>query len=129
MAFFVGPGSRLGEPLSIADAHSHIFGLVLMNDWSARDVQKWEYVPLGPFNGKNFGTSISPWIVTMEALRPFQVEPEPQTPPPLPYIQDPHNVAYDINLEVPCVKSILIGTLFNGICRFLLFRMVHLHLR
>ncbi|CEO94815.1 Fumarylacetoacetase [Plasmodiophora brassicae] len=100
MAFFVGPGSRLGEPLSIADAHSHIFGLVLMNDWSARDVQKWEYVPLGPFNGKNFGTSISPWIVTMEALRPFQVEPEPQTPPPLPYIQDPHNVAYDINLEV-----------------------------
>ena len=69
MAFFVGgQGNKQGEPISMAKADEYIFGLVLMNDWSARDIQKWEYVPLGPFNGKNFGTTISPWIVTMDAL-------------------------------------------------------------
>ena len=69
MAFFVGPGNKLGEPISIDKAHDHIFGMVLMNDWSARDIQKWEYVPLGPFTAKNFCTSISPWIVTVSYLR------------------------------------------------------------
>ncbi|MBD3873075.1 MAG: fumarylacetoacetase, partial [Acidobacteria bacterium] len=67
MGFFVGPGNALGEPIPIDQALEHIFGMVLVNDWSARDIQKWEYVPLGPFLGKNFGTSISPWVVTMEA--------------------------------------------------------------
>uniref|UniRef100_A0A4W4FZK3 Fumarylacetoacetase n=1 Tax=Electrophorus electricus TaxID=8005 RepID=A0A4W4FZK3_ELEEL len=71
MAFFVGPGNRLGEPIPVERAHEYIFGMVLMNDWSARDIQAWEYVPLGPFLGKNFGTTISPWVVPMEALMPF----------------------------------------------------------
>ncbi|KAK2522151.1 Fah [Columba guinea] len=71
MAFFVGPGNKYGEPIPISRAQEHIFGMVLMNDWSARDIQKWEYVPLGPFLGKSFGTTISPWVVTMEALMPF----------------------------------------------------------
>ena len=69
MAFFIGgPGNQLGQPISIDQAGDYIFGLVVMNDWSARDIQKWEYVPLGPFGAKNFGTTISPWVVTMEAL-------------------------------------------------------------
>lgn len=69
MAFFIGGnGNQQGEPIPIDKAHDSIFGLVIMNDWSARDIQKWEYVPLGPFNAKNFGTTISPWIVTMDAL-------------------------------------------------------------
>jgi len=70
MAFFIGSeGNKQGEPISMDKADDYIFGLVIMNDWSARDIQKWEYVPLGPFNAKNFGTTISPWIVTMEALK------------------------------------------------------------
>uniref|UniRef100_F6U354 Fumarylacetoacetase n=1 Tax=Equus caballus TaxID=9796 RepID=F6U354_HORSE len=73
MAFFVGPGNKFGEPIPISKAHEHIFGMVLMNDWSARDIQKWEYVPLGPFLGKSFGTTISPWVVPMDALMPFAV--------------------------------------------------------
>lgn len=69
MAFFVGnQGNKQGEPISIEQAGDYIFGLAIMNDWSARDIQKWEYVPLGPFNGKNFGTTISPWVVTIDAL-------------------------------------------------------------
>ncbi|VFV47297.1 low quality protein: [Lynx pardinus] len=77
MAFFVGPGNNLGEAIPISRAHEHIFGMVLMNDWSARDIQKWEYVPLGPFLGKSFGTTISPWVVPMDALLPFAV-PNPE---------------------------------------------------
>lgn len=65
MAFFVGPGNELGKPIPASRAHVHIFGMVLMNDWSARDVQKWEYIPLGPFTAKNFATTISPWVVTV----------------------------------------------------------------
>ncbi|CAG8523718.1 9109_t:CDS:10 [Ambispora leptoticha] len=79
MAFFVGVGNELGEPIPIEQARNHIFGMVLMNDWSARDIQAWEYVPLGPFLGKNFGTSISPWVVTLEALEPFLVQGQQQT--------------------------------------------------
>jgi len=101
MAFFVGPGNELGHPIPIHQAADRIFGVVLMNDWSARDIQKWEYVPLGPFCGKNFGTTISPWIVTMEALEPFRVQGPVQTDPtPLPYLQDNTPAAYDIKLEV-----------------------------
>merc|ERR1719453_2857254 len=90
MAFFVGPGTEMGEPISMASADDHIFGMCLMNDWSARDIQKWEYVPLGPFGAKNFGTTISPWIVTLEALEPFKVDNEEQKDPaPLPYLKEP----------------------------------------
>ncbi|KAG8235830.1 hypothetical protein J437_LFUL016091 [Ladona fulva] len=101
MAFFVGgPGNPLGKPVPVGEAHEHIFGMVLMNDWSARDIQKWEYVPLGPFLAKNLGTSISPWVVTMEALEPFKVANFPQDPEPLPYLMHHDNYNFDINLEV-----------------------------
>lgn len=68
----MGPGNELGSSIPVDDAEQHIFGLVLMNDWSARDVQAWEAQPLGPFNGKNFATTISPWVVTLDALEPFR---------------------------------------------------------
>ncbi|XP_028678497.2 fumarylacetoacetase [Erpetoichthys calabaricus] len=100
MAFFVGPGNPLGEPIPVHKAHEHIFGMVLMNDWSARDIQKWEYVPLGPFLAKNFGTTISPWVVPMAALMPF-VQPNPaQEPTPLPYLSHEDQYTFDINLFV-----------------------------
>ncbi|XP_044294745.1 fumarylacetoacetase [Varanus komodoensis] len=100
MAFFVGPGNKAGEPIPIREAHKHIFGMVLMNDWSARDIQKWEYVPLGPFLGKSFGTTISPWVVTMEALMPFALPNPIQNPKPLPYLCDDQPYTFDINLFV-----------------------------
>jgi fumarylacetoacetase len=101
MGFFVGPGNPLGKPIPIADAMEHIFGMVLVNDWSARDIQKWEYVPLGPFLGKNFATSISPWVVTMDALEPFRCAgPAQDDPKPLEYLENPGDCAYDIHLEV-----------------------------
>merc|ERR1712146_236254 len=79
----------------------HIFGVVLMNDWSARDIQRWEYVPLGPFGAKNWGTTISPWVVTLEALEPFRKQGASQTEPPLlPYLQDEKAGHYDVKLEV-----------------------------
>lgn len=98
--FFTGPGNKLGEPVPIDEAPQHIFGMVLVNDWSARDIQKWEYRPLGPFLAKNFGTSISPWVVTMEALEPFRTAGPEQEPQPLPYLQSKGDWAYDIVLEV-----------------------------
>jgi fumarylacetoacetase len=100
MGFFVGPGNALGEAIPLARAEEHIFGLVLVNDWSARDIQKWEYVPLGPFLAKNFGTSISPWVVPLEALEPFRVSGPSQDPRPLPYLQASAPGAFDIRLEV-----------------------------
>ena len=100
MGFFTGPGNELGEPIPVGKAHEHIFGFVLVNDWSARDIQKWEYVPLGPFLAKNFATSISPWVVTLDALEPFRTSNPPQDPQPLPYLQSEGNRAYDIQLEV-----------------------------
>ncbi|XP_011839121.1 PREDICTED: fumarylacetoacetase [Mandrillus leucophaeus] len=99
-AFFVGPGNRLGEPIPISKAHEHIFGMVLMNDWSARDIQKWEYVPLGPFLGKSFGTTISPWVVPMDALMPFALPNPEQDPRPLPYLCHDQPYTFDINLSV-----------------------------
>jgi len=100
MAFIVGKPSNLGEPVSTAEAPAHMFGLVILNDWSARDIQQWEYVPLGPFNSKTFGTSISPWVVTMDALEPFRRDNPAQSPEPLPYLQQQGRNAYDIDLEV-----------------------------
>ncbi len=100
MGFLVGPGNRLGEPIAAADAAEHIFGFVLVNDWSARDIQKWEYVPLGPFLGKSFATSVSPWVVTLDALEPFRCAGPPQNPEPLPYLRAAGDWAFDVQLEV-----------------------------
>jgi len=101
MAAFVGPGNALGEPIPVADAEKHLFGLVLLNDWSARDIQGWEYQPLGPFLGKNFATSISPWIVPLAALEPFRCDGPAQEPTPLPYLRQPAGKAtFDVHLEV-----------------------------
>lgn len=100
MGFFVGPGSDLGQPIRVIDAPAHIFGMVLVNDWSARDIQKWEYQPLGPFLAKNLATSISPWVVTMDALEPFRCPGPVQDPAPLPYLRSQGERAYDIHLEV-----------------------------
>lgn len=100
MGFFISKGNILGNSVNISDAGNHIFGFTLVNDWSARDIQKWEYVPLGPFLGKNFATSISPWIITPEALEPFRTEGPVQSPEPLDYLKTKGNPTYDINLDV-----------------------------
>jgi fumarylacetoacetase len=98
--FIVGRGNALGEPIACADAEAHIFGMVLLNDWSARDIQQWEYVPLGPFNAKSFATTLSPWIVTLDALEPFRVAQPVQEPQPLEYLRHDGAHAFDIALEV-----------------------------
>ncbi|WP_372975953.1 fumarylacetoacetase [Muriicola sp.] len=100
MAFITTDANALGEPIKIEEAEDYIFGLVLFNDWSARDLQKWEYVPLGPFLGKNFASSISPWIVTLDALEPFRVASPKQDPLPLPYLAQKGKKSFDIHLEV-----------------------------
>jgi fumarylacetoacetase len=100
MGCFIGPGNALGHPVPVDEAPGHLFGMVLVNDWSARDIQKWEYVPLGPFLAKNFGTSISPWVVTMDALQPFRTAGPVQDPKPLDYLRTQGEWAYDIHLEV-----------------------------
>lgn len=105
VGFFVGAGNALGEAIPIAEAESHVFGLCLLNDWSARDIQAWEYQPLGPFLAKNFATTISPWVVTMDALEPFRVPAFARAegdPEPLPYLGAPENSArggIDLKLE------------------------------
>ncbi|MFX1684543.1 fumarylacetoacetase [Paraburkholderia sp. A1BS-2L] len=98
--FIVGRGNALGEPIACENAEAHIFGMVLLNDWSARDIQQWEYVPLGPFNAKTFATTISPWVVTLDALEPFRVAQPAQEPQPLDYLRHAGNHAFDIALEV-----------------------------
>jgi fumarylacetoacetase len=100
LGMFIGPGNALGQPIPITQAEEHIFGFVLVNDWSARDIQGWEYQPLGPFLAKNFATSISPWIVPLAALNPFRCAGEPQEPPPLPYLQSVQPGHFAITLEV-----------------------------
>ncbi len=100
VAFIVGKETKLGDSISTSEAEEYIFGMVLFNDWSARDIQKWEYVPLGPFLGKSFASSISPWVITMEALEPFRVEGPSQNPDVLPYLQYNGAKNYDIDLEV-----------------------------
>lgn len=100
---FVGPGNAIGEPIPITQAADHLIGVCLLNDWSARDIQTWEYQPLGPFLAKSFATSISPWVVTMEALEPFRCAtgPRPDSDPqPLPYLTSHEPGAFDITLEV-----------------------------
>ncbi|WP_396636865.1 fumarylacetoacetase [Maribacter sp. R77961] len=100
MGFITGRNTELGSAISTAEADDYIFGLVLLNDWSARDIQKWEYVPLGPFLAKNFASHISPWIVTLEALAPFKVSGPKQDPEVLPYLKYDGQRNYDVNLSV-----------------------------
>ena len=100
MAFITTDANVMGTPVPINEAEDHIFGLVLFNDWSARDIQKWEYVPLGPFLAKNFASTISPWIVTLDALEPFRCASPEQNPKPLPYLTQEGNHAFDIKLQV-----------------------------
>lgn len=100
MGFVVGKSTEMGDSVSVDDAEDHIFGMLLFNDWSARDIQKWEYVPLGPFLGKNFASSVSPWIVTLDALEPFRVSSPKQDPAVLPYLEQSGDNSYDIDLEV-----------------------------
>jgi len=99
-AFITTDANIMGENIPVTEAEDYIFGMVLMNDWSARDIQKWEYVPLGPFLSKNFATSISPWIITMDALEPFRTKGPKQDPSPFPYLQQKGKHNFDINLEV-----------------------------
>jgi fumarylacetoacetase len=106
---FIGPGNESGEPIPVEQAIDHVFGLVLVNDWSARDVQRWEYQPLGPFLAKNLGTSISPWIVPLEALEPFRTAAPPQDPLPLPYLQTTERWTYDIKLEAQLQSAKMVG--------------------
>jgi len=110
MAFLIGPGNSLGQPVPIDRAMDHIFGFVLMNDWSARDIQAWEYQPLGPFLAKNFCTSISPWVVTMEALEPFRKPLPPQDPEPLPYLRAKNDFTFDIHLETRLKTAKMLAT-------------------
>lgn len=100
MGFITGKNTGIGESISTQDAEDYIFGMVLLNDWSARDIQKWEYVPLGPFLAKNFASHISPWVVTLEALEPFRVEGPKQEPEVLSYLEFDGIKNYDIQLEV-----------------------------
>ena len=100
LAFITGKSTKLGDSVEVEEAEEYIFGFVLFNDWSARDVQAWEYVPLGPFLGKNFGSSISPWVVTLEALEPFRVAGPVQEPEVLDYLKVKKDHSFDIQLEV-----------------------------
>lgn len=100
MAFITCKETKLGSAISAKDVDEHIFGFVMFNDWSARDIQQWEYVPLGPFLGKNFGSTISPWIVTLDALEPFRTKGPDQFPHVLPYLATEGNRNFDVMLEV-----------------------------
>jgi fumarylacetoacetase len=110
VAFVIAKQTELGSSVSTKDADGHIFGLVLFNDWSARDLQKWEYVPLGPFLAKNFGSIASPWIVTLEALEPFKIESPKQEPAVLPYLQFEGPKNYDLHLQVDIITG-------AGVCK------------
>ena len=109
VGFFIGPGNRLGEPIPIELAEEHIFGLVLVCDWSARDIQRWEYRPLGPFLSKSFATSITPWVVPLAALEPFRCPGPPQEPSPLPYLAASGDGAFDIDLSVSLQSARMIA--------------------
>ncbi|MCU0316370.1 MAG: fumarylacetoacetase [Fimbriimonadaceae bacterium] len=100
MGFYLAEGSEMGKRITTRAAEDHILGLVIVNDWSARDVQRWEYQPLGPFLAKTFATTVSPWIVTLDALEPFRIEGMEQDPPALPYLRQPERPHFDVQLEV-----------------------------
>ncbi len=100
MGFVIGQPTKMGQRITTAEAEDYIFGVVLFNDWSARDIQKWEYVPLGPFLAKNFASTISPWIITLDAIDPFRTDNPKQDPEPLDYLKFEGKKTYDISLEV-----------------------------
>jgi fumarylacetoacetase len=100
VGFVVGSGTQMGETVAVGDVAEHVFGLFLLNDWSARDIQAWESVPLGPFLGKSFATSVSPWVVPLDALEAARVAPPPRDPPLLPYLRDVDDRGLDLELEV-----------------------------
>jgi fumarylacetoacetase len=114
VGFVVGTGSALGTPVAVGDFAEHVFGACLVNDWSARDLQAWEYVPLGPFLGKSFGTSISPWIVPLDALSAAWVAPPPRDPEPLPYLADTGKQGLDLALEVRLNGQLISSPPFAG---------------
>jgi fumarylacetoacetase len=105
VAFVTFDGKPMGQRISTGEADDYIFGLMLFNDWSARDIQRWEYVPLGPFLAKNFGSTVSPWVVTLDALEPFRVPGPVQDPEVLPYLKYEGNKNIDIHLEVGIIPS------------------------
>lgn len=108
MAFFIGgSGNKLGQRIPVDEAWKYVFGFTLMNDWSARDIQKWEYVPLGPFTAKNLGTTIGAWVVPVAALEPYLVKNYPQQPEVLPYLQHQKPFNFDIKLEVSIKRNFL----------------------
>jgi fumarylacetoacetase len=115
LGFLTGPGNDLGTSIATAGAVDHVFGFVLVNDWSARDIQRWEYQPLGPFLGKSFATSISPWVVPLEALEPFRVPAPPQDPEPLEYLRTEGDWALDIGLEVEINGVVISRTNARGL--------------
>lgn len=124
LAAFVCTPNKQGEPIPVGTAEDNLFGLVLMNDWSARDIQTWEYVPLGPFNAKNFGTSISPWVVLMDALEPFRTKALENSTELTAYLKDPQaNRAYDIKLEVDLTSKNIPVSTFMALANILKHRM------
>ncbi len=124
MAFVIGKNSDLGQSVSTAEAEDYIFGMVLFNGWSARDIQRWEYVPLGPFLSKNFASTISPWVVTLDALEPFRTAGPRQEPAVLPYLQYSGEKSFDIQLEVLLrTETSLTQTLCRSNFRYLYWNM------
>ena len=115
LGFVTGPGNALGTPIPATQVHEHVFGFVLVNDWSARDIQRWEYQPLGPFLGKSFATSISPWVTPLEALEPHRVPARAQDPPPLGYLETTGDWALDIDLEVELNGEVISRTNARGL--------------
>ena len=105
MATIIGKSNPIGQPIDVNEAEEYVFGFLLFNDWSARDIQRWEYVPLGPFLGKNFFSSVSPWVVTIEDLEPFRIPAETQNPSVLPYLQENNRQNFDISLEVTLIPQ------------------------
>ncbi|HSS10833.1 MAG TPA: fumarylacetoacetate hydrolase family protein, partial [Acidimicrobiales bacterium] len=114
VGFVVGVGTTLGRPVAASALADHVFGVVLLNDWSARDIQAWETVPLGPFLGKSFATSVSPWVVPLDALNSARVTPPPQEPVPLPYLRDDEPWALDLSLSVSLNGEVLSRPPFAG---------------
>jgi fumarylacetoacetase len=115
LGFVTGAGNVIGAPIATAEAADHVFGFVLVNDWSARDIQRWEYVPLGPFLGKSFATSVSPWVVPLDALDPFRVAAPAQEPEPLGYLRVDGDWALDIALEVELNGTVVSRTNARGL--------------